>query len=151
MSSSAGGEGTPEEPGEPGGPAPATAIVAGHGAFAEGLISAAAQIAGQGGMFVGMTNAGMGAPEIADAMRALVDRTGASVIFTDLPAGSCTLAARRIVRERPAIALITGANLATLLDYAFHAHLSPQAAARHAAEKGRESLLLFGGEGGGAG
>lgn len=133
------------------GPPRAPALVAGHGTFAEGLISAAAQIGGQGGIFVGMSNTGKGAAEIAEAMRALVEQTGASVIFTDLPAGSCTIAARRLVRERPSLVLITGANLATLLDYAFHAHLSPSAAARHAAEKGRESLLLFGGEGAGAG
>ena len=138
------------ESGEPGARDWPLAIVAGHGAFAEGLISAAAQIGGRGGIFVGMSNTGLGASEIADAMRDLVDRTGASVIFTDLPAGSCTIAARRLVRERPALTLITGANLATLLDYTFHAHLSPAAAARHAAEKGRDSLLLFGGEGGGA-
>src|SRR5215207_128031 len=153
MSSGAGGgpgAGAPGEAGEQGERARPPAVVAGHGAFAEGLISAAAQIGGQGGLFVGMSNTGKGAAEIADALRALVDETGASVIFTDLPAGSCTIAARRLVRERPALVLITGTNLATLLDYAFHADLDPAAAARHAAEKGRESLLLFGGEGGGA-
>ena len=153
MSSPSAPEGDPGpsgDAGEPGAPDRPLAIVAGHGAFAEGLISAAAQIGGRGGVFVGMSNTGLGASEIADATRELVDRTGASVIFTDLPAGSCTIAARRLVRERPALMLITGANLATLLDYAFHAHLSPAAAARHAAEKGRDSLLLFGGEGGGA-
>jgi PTS system N-acetylgalactosamine-specific IIA component len=152
MSSGAGsGAGAPGEGDEPGERPRAPAVVAGHGAFAEGLISAAAQIGGQGGLFVPMSNTGKGAAEIADALRALVDETGATVIFTDLPAGSCTIAARRLVRERPALVLITGANLATLLDYAFHAHLEPSAAARHAAEKGRESLLLFGGEGTGAG
>ena len=154
MSSGAGAgaaAGAAGEGGEQDGRPRPPAVVAGHGAFAEGLISAAAQIGGQGGLFVGMSNAGKGAAEIADALRAIVEETGATVIFTDLPAGSCTTAARRRVRERPALVLITGTNLATLLDYAFHAHLDPAAAARHAAEKGRESLLLFGGEGAGAG
>jgi PTS system N-acetylgalactosamine-specific IIA component len=103
-------------------------------------------------VFVGMSNAGLGAAEIADEMRARLDATGVGVIFTDLPAGSCTIAARRILRERPELVLVTGANLATLLDFAFHAHLAPAEAARHAAEKGRASLTVTGGEpGAGAG
>jgi len=150
MSSSAPGEDAPGESGaSPGGEGadPPRALVAGHGDFAQGIISAVSQIGGRVGAFVGMSNAGMGAAEITDAMRSHLDESGIGVIFTDLPAGSMTIAARRLLRERPGLVVVTGANLATLLDFAFHAHLAPSAAAQHAAEKGRASLTVAGGQG----
>jgi PTS system N-acetylgalactosamine-specific IIA component len=128
---------------EPGG---ARAIVAGHGTFAQGVISAVAQISGRGDDFVGLSNAGLGAAEILDVLRARLGETGARVIFTDLPAGSWTIAARRLLRERADLVLVTGANLATLLDFALGGVLAPGEAARHAAEKGRASLVVLGGE-----
>jgi len=134
---------TSSESGEVGG---ARAVVAGHGAFAQGVISAVSQISGRGEEFVGLSNAGLGAGEILDVLRARVDETGARVIFTDLPAGSWTMAARRLMRERTDLVLVTGANLATLLDFALGGMLVPGEAARHAAEKGRASLVVHGGE-----
>jgi len=71
-------------------------------------------------------------------------RTGARVIFTDLPAGSATLAARRIVRDDPGIVLVSGVNLATLLDFVFSTAASPTEAARAAAERGKASLIVVG-------
>ena len=121
------------------------ALVAGHGTFADGVISAVAQIGGRGETFVGMTNAGLSPIEIADRMRERLEASGATVIFTDLPAGSCTIAARRLLRERPELVLVTGANLATLLDFAFHSDVPAAEAARQAAEKGRASLTVAGG------
>ena len=41
------------------------------------------------------------------------------VIFTDLQAGSCTMASRRILRGMDDAVLIAGANLPTLLDFVF--------------------------------
>ena len=123
------------------------ALVAGHGDFAAGVISAVAQIGGRSGPFVGMSNAGMGAAEITVAMRTCLDESGIGVIFTDLPAGSMTIAARRLLRERPDLVVVTGTNLATLLDFAFHGHLPAAVAAEHAAEKGRASLTIAGGHG----
>jgi PTS system N-acetylgalactosamine-specific IIA component len=152
MTSDAGGS-----PGEHGAPlgggssngAPAgRAIVAGHGDFAAGVVSAVAQITGRGDVFVALSNRGLGADDIERAMRAQADASGVRVVFTDLPAGSCTIAARRLQRERPDLVLVTGANLATLLDFVFHADAPPAEAARHAAEKGRASLAVVGALGG---
>ena len=120
------------------------AVVAGHGDFADGVISAAAQITGRGEVFSGMSNRGLGPDEIERELRTRIDESGARVIFTDLPGGSATIAARRVLRDRPDLMLVTGANLAVLLDFACHEELDPGAAARHAAEKGRESVSVFG-------
>ena len=125
------------------------ALVAGHGDFAAGLVSAVGQITGRGDAFVTLSNRDMSAADVERAMREQVDSLGLSVIFTDLPAGSCTMAARRLQRERPSIVLVTGTNLATLLDFVFHTDVPAAEAAQHAADKGRAALVAMGGAPGG--
>ena len=121
------------------------ALVAGHGTFAEGMLSAVEQITGRSDLFIGVTNRDLSAQGVEELMRERIASSGAMVIFTDLPAGSCTMAARRIQREQSAITVVTGVNLATLLDYAFHADNGDVSAVEHAADKGRASLVVTGG------
>jgi Phosphotransferase system, mannose/fructose-specific component IIA len=121
------------------------ALVAGHGTFAAGMLSAIEQITGRTDLFLGVTNHDLSAADVEALMRERLDSSGATVIFTDLPAGSCTMAARRIQRERPDLAVVTGVNLATLLDFAFHDDAGDVHAVEHAADKGRASLVVTGG------
>ncbi|HEY5545632.1 MAG TPA: hypothetical protein VIK50_06220 [Gemmatimonadaceae bacterium] len=121
------------------------AIVAGHGTFAEGMLSAIEQITGRSDLFIGVTNRDLSAHDVEALMRDRLATSGASVIFTDLPAGSCTMAARRIQREQPGMAVVTGVNLATLLDFAFHVEAGDEHAVEHAADRGRASLVVTGG------
>ncbi len=120
------------------------ALVAGHGDFAAGIVSAVDQITGRGEVFQAMTNRGMSAADVAAALGQALDATGATVVFTDLPAGSCTMAARRLQRERPGLAVVVGVNLAAMLDFVF-AEGDDVAAALHAAARGREALTVIGG------
>ncbi|MBV9879099.1 MAG: hypothetical protein JO180_01320 [Gemmatirosa sp.] len=133
-------------------PTPSRAVLAGHGDFAAGLASAVAQITGRDDVFTTMTNRGLSGEEIAQTMRAALD-AGVRVVFTDLPAGSCTLAARRLQRERPELLLVTGVNLATLLDFVFSIDADVEdtemedATTRvtaNAVEKGRAALTVVG-------
>jgi N-acetylgalactosamine PTS system EIIA component len=121
------------------------ALVAGHGDFASGIVSAVHQITGRGDVFVALSNRDMSAADVERVMRDQVDAGSIDVIFTDLPAGSCTMAARRLQRERPGVVLVTGTNLATLLDFVFHTDVPASEAARHAADKGRSALVVTGG------
>ena len=118
------------------------AIVIGHGDFAAGLVSAVEQICGMAGKLVGLSMMGLTPEDIESAIRTELTRTGARVIFTDLPAGSATLAARRIVKGDSSVVLVSGVNLATLLDFVFNAAASPSEAARSAAERGKASLIV---------
>ena len=64
------------------------------------------------------------------------------MIFTDLPAGSCTIAARRVARDTPGLVVVTGVNLSVLLAWA----LSPQAgvaACNRALERGRDAMAVL--------
>jgi len=59
-----------------------------------------------------------------------------------LPAGSATIAARRIVKSDASVVLVSGVNLATLLDFVFNSAASPSEAARSAADRGKASLIV---------
>ena len=125
------------------------AVLAGHGDFAAGLASAVAQISGREDVFALVTNRGRSGDEIERALREALDALDAHVVFTDLPAGSCTFAARRLQRDRPGLVLVTGANLATLLDFVFavgdegeEASAAAARTAAHAVDKGRASLTV---------
>ena len=122
------------------------AIVAGHGVFPDGIVSAVNQISGRGGVFLPVSNRGLGAGDIENVLTETASRSGISVIFTDLPGGSATLAVRRMMRLNPALVLVTGANLATLLEFVFQSDADPASAARSAAEKGRAAVSAFGGQ-----
>ena len=116
------------------------AIVAGHGDFAAGLVSAVAQIVGRQDRFVPLTNRGLGREDIERTLRTALEQSGADVIFTDLPAGSWTFIARKLQRERPELVLVTGANLVSLLDFALGTEERATEAARQAVDKGRAAL-----------
>lgn len=120
------------------------AVVAGHGDFAAGLLSAVLQITGRDDVFVGLSNRALSAQDVDRALRAAVAAGPVQVIFTDLPAGSCTMAARRLQREDPLLVVVTGVNLATLLDFVFSEGPDAVSAAGSAVEKGRAALAIAG-------
>jgi len=122
----------------------ARAIVAGHGSFAVGIISAVQQITGRGDVFVAISNADLCLDDIQRTLTESLDATGSRVIFTDLPAGSCTMAVRRLVRARPDVVLVTGVNLTLLLDFAMQDDIDPVAAAHSALERARASMVAHG-------
>ena len=126
--------------------APKLAIVAGHADFASGLVSAVDAIAGHGDRLVPIQVAGLCGEDIQALLRDRLQQTGAMVIFTDLKAGSCTMAARRVLREVPGALLVAGANLPMLLDFVLSAEPDPIAAARSAAERGRTAVSVHGGQ-----
>jgi len=132
--------------------APRRAVVAGHGDYAAGLISAVQQITGRGDAFRALSNAELSAVALEELLRATVAANGVRVIFTDLPAGSCTIAARRVARDVPWLSVVTGANLSVLLAWVLGTDDSA-AACEHAVERGRAAMAVLPGsmvtEGGG--
>ena len=97
-------------------------------------------ITGRGHLFHPVAVTELSATDIEALLRDTMERTGVHVIFTDLRAGSCTMAARRILRGMPSAVLVSGANLPTLLDFVFADAETAVTAARHAAERGRASI-----------
>ncbi|HEY0778676.1 MAG TPA: hypothetical protein VGD56_11980 [Gemmatirosa sp.] len=127
------------------------ALIAAHGDLAAGLRSAVDQITGRGELLDVLSNRDMGSADIERVMREKLDASAALVVFTDLPAGSCAMAARRVQRDRPDVTVVTGTNLGTLLDFVCSADgtcggdlLSAEgtrAAAARAVARGQVALL----------
>ena len=138
MTSSTGSSEAPDASSSP------RAIVAGHGTFPEGIISAVNQISGCGDVFLAISNSGLSGADIEERLREA--SASVRVFFTDLPGGSATLAVRRLMRTDPGIVLVTGANLATLLEFVFQTDADPSEAAKKSAEKGKAALVSYGGE-----
>lgn len=127
------------------------AIIAGHGDFASGLISAIEAITGRGNLFLAISGRDHSAASLEELLRSAIERTGVRVVFTDLHAGSCTMAARRVLRDRDDVLFVAGANLPMLLDFAMSSGGEPMEAARHAIERGRAAISSVGGGGSGGG
>jgi len=117
------------------------AVVAAHGDFAAGLVSAVQLISGRGDACRALSNSGLDAASLESAVRAAIAEHGATVVFTDLPAGSCTIAARKATRETPEVAVVTGVNLPMLLDFVMKEG-TDRAAAERAAAKGRDAIAV---------
>jgi N-acetylgalactosamine PTS system EIIA component len=122
----------------------ARAIVAGHGEFAAGLVSAVEQITGRGSQLLPVPVQGLGAEDIERLLRERMLATGIRVVFTDVQAGSCTMAARRVLRGMTDAVVVCGTNLPVLLDFVFNEQAEPAEAARHATERGRAAIALVG-------
>jgi PTS system N-acetylgalactosamine-specific IIA component len=120
------------------------ALVAGHGEFAAGLVSAVELITGRGAALRPIQVRGLCGSDIEQALYDALVESGVRVIFTDLQAGSCTMAARRVIKRLGEGTLVAGANLPMLLDFVMSTNADPAAAAALAAERGRAAVTLHG-------
>jgi len=119
-----------------------SAIVLGHGDFAGGLVSATAQITGRGSRLLSLSNQGLSGERLEEALHAAIAASGARLVFTDLPGGSWTIAARRVQREIPSLVVITGVNLPMLLDVVYRDEGEVEELARRSAERGRSAVTV---------
>ncbi len=119
---------------------PARGVVVAHGGLAEGLVDAVRQIAGvTPEELVGVPNRGLGCEDLCARTRDAL-APARNVIFTDLPSGSCHLAAMIVVRELPEIPVVTGVNLPMLLDFVFNRGLGFDELVPRLAEKARGAI-----------
>lgn len=121
------------------------ALVAAHGDLAAGLVSAVERITGRGSVLATLTNAGLGADEMEATVRERIERDGIRAIFTDLPSGSWTMATRRAMRGNDDVVLVTGVNLAALLEFVMRDDLDPAAGARACVDRARAAIGAVGG------
>lgn len=115
-------------------------VIIAHSSLAKGFASAVAQIAGvDEDALLTISNEGRGPDGLLAEVRAAVDDAPV-VIFTDLPSGSCALAARKVAMKRPATGIVYGVNLPVLLDFVFHRDLPLPSLIDRLVEKGRDGI-----------
>ncbi len=114
-------------------------VVVSHAAVAQALVTAVDAITGLGASLVAVSNEGCDGAALRDRIVAAVGE-GPAVLFVDLPGGSCLTSAARFAAGRPEIAVVTGVNLAMLLEFVFHRDLPAAEAARRAAESGGRAI-----------
>jgi len=114
-------------------------VVVGHGGVGVALVAAAEEITGIHGVLVAVSNTGADREQLEErVVQAVGDRP--AIVFVDMPSGSCLVAAMRRLVARPDIKVVTGVNLAMLLEFIFHRAEPIAEAARRAAESGAKSI-----------
>jgi mannose/fructose-specific phosphotransferase system component IIA len=116
-------------------------VVVCHGGLAGALVQAAEQISGLPGALIPVSNTGCDRDALEDRVLAAVDRQPA-VVFVDLASGSCLFAVLKRLRTEPSVKVVTGVNLAMLVDFVFHRSLSPTEAATRAVAAGEKSIRI---------
>lgn len=116
-------------------------VVVCHGPLAAALVQATEQISGMGTVLTPVSNAGCGR---ADLEALVNDAVGdaPTVVFVDMASGSCLFAVLRRLRERRNVRVVTGVNLAMLLDFVFHRDVSVEEAAARAVEVGEKAIKV---------
>ncbi len=116
------------------------AIVLAHGNMARGMVDAVRQISGVGeGILIPLSNHGKSPVALEAELESLLT-DDAMVVFTDLSSGSCALAARKCAPQACKLVLVTGVNLAILLDFVFNRHLAMDELIPHLLKRGIASI-----------
>lgn len=119
---------------------PVRGVVLAHGSMANGLIDAVRQITGaEEDVLIPLSNHGLSPEALSAEVRAKVD--GATIVFTDLPSGSCGFAARRHCKDCPDLITISGVNLPMLLEFVMYRELPVEQLVPRLLAKGRGSIV----------
>ena len=114
-------------------------VVVCHGTLAGALVQAAEQISGIQGALVPVSNTGCDRETLEQRVLSAVNGQPA-VVFVDLASGSCSFAVLKRLRGVPSVKVVTGVNLAMLVDFVFHRSLSPGDAAARVVAVGERSI-----------
>jgi mannose/fructose-specific phosphotransferase system component IIA len=116
-------------------------VIVSHSGLAQALASAVSTITGIDGALVPISNEGCDNDALGERLRQAVGQKPA-VLFVDLPGGSCLTNSIRYAKQNADIAVVTGVNLAMLLDFVFHRDIAPAEAARRAVDAGAKAIRV---------
>jgi mannose PTS system EIIA component len=116
-------------------------VVVCHGRLAGALVDAAEQISGVTGALLPVSNTGCDRGTLEERVEAAVG-DGPAVVFVDLASGSCLFAVLNRLRANARARVVTGVNLAMLVDFVFHRSLPLDEAAAKAAIAGGKAIRV---------
>jgi len=116
-------------------------VIVAHTELAQALLAAVSAIAGDETGLVAVSNRGS---DRAALLKRIEEAVGGrpTLVFTDMPGGSCAHTAAYLARGRPDLRVVTGVNLAMLLDFVFHRELPLEEAAERAVQTGRAGVAI---------
>lgn len=114
-------------------------VVVAHAGLAAAMIGAVEQIAGPVTGLVPVSNADCDRGTLEEKIMAAVGE-GPAIVFIDMPSGSCLFAAMRRLSATDGVRVVTGVNLAMLLEFVFHRDGTPDVVAEHVAEVGARAV-----------
>lgn len=94
-------------------------VIVGHGELAAALVDAVERIAGAGSGLIAISNTDCDRGTLEGRIDAAV-AGGPAVVFIDMPSGSCLFAAMHRLDAVASVRVVTGVNLAMLLEFLFH-------------------------------
>jgi PTS system mannose-specific IIA component len=97
-------------------------VIVAHGGLADGFLSALARVAGPQENLWALSNEALSGEALKARLGELLDdrAEGREVfLFTDLDAGSCGLACRRLLADERVRAVFFGVNLPLLIEFVF--------------------------------
>jgi len=116
-------------------------VVVCHGRLASALVEAAEQISGVNGALQAVSNTGCDRGTLEERVSDAVG-AGPAVVFVDLSSGSCLFAVLNRLRSVGNAKVVTGVNLAMLVDFVFHRALPLDEAAARAAVAGGKAIRV---------
>jgi mannose/fructose-specific phosphotransferase system component IIA len=118
---------------------PLVGVIVSHAELGAALVTAVRAISGVEDALQAVSNEGCDPKALGDRIASAVGGRPA-VLFVDLPGGSCLTSAIRFARGHAELAVVTGVNLAMLLDFVFSRDVLPADAARRAVEAGGRAI-----------
>jgi mannose/fructose-specific phosphotransferase system component IIA len=116
-------------------------VVVCHGGMAGALVQAAEQISGVDAALIAVSNTGCDRDTLEQRVLAAVNHHP-SLVFVDMASGSCLFAVLKRLRAEQSVRVVTGVNLAMLVDFVFHRSLSAEEAASRAVNTGQASIRI---------
>lgn len=118
-------------------------VIVTHAGLATALNEAVARVAGDTSALVTVSNDGCSAEEIRARIAAALDgkRDDGTIVFVDLAGGSCAVASLLALGERDRVRILSGVNLAMLVDFALRrGDLSLDAMVERLLQRGKASI-----------
>ena len=91
----------------------------GHGAFAQSMVQTAEEIVGKQLLIDVISNAGLSGDLLIERIRKTIgpDERRDTIVFVDLPGGSCTISCYKLLKNMSDLNIICGVNLPLLLEF----------------------------------
>ncbi len=94
-------------------------VIIGHGDFAQAMLSTAERIVGKQELIETISNTGLSCESLDNKVKESIDRNKnyETIVFVDLPGGSCTISCFNLLKDNKNIKVICGVNLPMLLEF----------------------------------